>query len=67
MKSDGAAALSIENTESLDLKKLMSHFGNKSFMNHEAQCFEKFVLDKCYAARKESFLKTVKQKHISDV
>lgn len=42
------------------LKLLKEHFGNKSFMNHQAQGFEQYTLNKSYKAEKTSFLETVK-------
>lgn len=52
--------LSIMNIEPDVVRGLLNHFGNKSFMRHEAQGFEQCVLDKSFSDEEETFLKNVK-------
>lgn len=50
-----------------DLNLMEEHFGNKSFMKHQAQGFEQYTLNKSYDAEETSFLNTVKIVPHSDV
>ena len=57
----------VTDTEPIELKKLLEHFGNKSFLKHQAQGFEQYVIVNAYNAEEENFIKTVKVVSKSDV
>lgn len=50
----------VKDIEPMELKKMADYFGNKTFLKHQAQGFEQFVLHKAYDAEEAVFLKTVK-------
>lgn len=50
----------ITDAEPAELKCMIKVFGNKSFLKHQAQGFEQYVLEKAYKAEEVVFLNTVK-------
>ena len=50
----------IDDKEPVVLQRMLAHFGNKTFLHHEAQGFEQFALVKAYMHEEDSFTKTVK-------
>lgn len=50
--------LTISDEEPNELLLLLTNFGNKSFLTHQAQGFEQCSLENAYRLQEESFLKT---------
>lgn len=42
-----------------ELKVLVTHFGNKSSMQHKKQGFEQFVMDRSYSEEEHVFIKKI--------
>lgn len=51
---------SINNIKASELHSMLLNFGNKPFLRHQAQSFEKFKLAKSYSQEEDSFMKTIK-------
>lgn len=54
-------------TEHAVLSKKQDHFGNKTFLRHDAQGFDQFPLVTAFKTEEETFLRTVKQVAKKDV
>lgn len=52
----------LSSTEGTVLKQMREHFGNKTFMKHEARVFEQFSICNSYSKEEESFMKNLKLK-----
>jgi len=52
--------LEVSSTEPTVLSSILEHFGNKSFLKHQAQGFEQFPLINAYQREEGTFLKTAR-------
>ena len=51
--------IELANSEGDVLSTMLEHFGNKSFLKHQAQGFEQFPLVIAYRKEEDTILKTV--------
>ncbi len=65
--SQATSSLQVQCTEGEVLSSMLSHFGNKSFLKHQAQGFEQFPLINSYKHEEENFLKTVQLVPITQI